>query len=301
MKALIMGAGAIGSLMGGFLAKAGAEVVLVGRRAHVEAVRSRGLRVEGPLGSFTVKVDAHEKPEEAKGDFDLVLITVKAYDTAEAAKQVKRLVEKQAVPLCLQNGLGVEEEASRVLGTVVFRGVTNNGAMLAQPGTVHHTGVGETLIGGRGVLMEKLVTMLNASGLPARKVDNIAEVVWIKTLVNAGINPLGAITGLRNGELLEVGWLRSLMKAVVEEGANIAKKMGVELGIDPVELTFKVAKDTANNKNSMLQDLERKKRTEVDYINGAIVKAAQQVGMEAPLNEALTKLVKAMEGVRWRN
>lgn len=301
MKALIMGAGAIGSLMGGFLAKAGAEVVLVGRRAHVEAVRSRGLRVEGPLGSFTVKVDAHEKPEEAKGDFDLVLITVKAYDTAEAAKQVKRLVEKQAVPLCLQNGLGVEEEASRVLGTVVFRGVTNNGAMLAQPGTVHHTGVGETLIGGRGVLMEKLVTMLNASGLPARRVDNIAEAVWIKTLVNAGINPLGAITGLRNGELLKVGWLRNLMKAVVEEGANIAKKMGVELGIDPVELTFKVAKDTANNKNSMLQDLERKKRTEVDYINGAIVKAAQQVGMEAPLNEALTKLVKAMEGVRWRN
>ncbi|RLF16892.1 MAG: 2-dehydropantoate 2-reductase, partial [Thermoprotei archaeon] len=92
-----------------------------------------------------------------------------------------------------------------------------------------------------------------------------------------------------------------LMKAVVEEGANIAKKMGVELGIDPVELTFKVAKDTANNKNSMLQDLERKKRTEVDYINGAIVRSAQQVGMEAPLNEALTKLVKAMEGVRWRN
>ncbi len=300
MRILVMGAGAIGSLLGGFLAKAGVDVVLVGRKAHMEKVREDGLRVRSPLGGFKVRVEAHERVDEVKGDVDLVLITVKAYDTYQAASQVKGLVAKGALPLCLQNGLGVEEEASRALNVKVFRGVTNNGAMLAEPGLVQHTGLGDTLIEAGDSRLEELVGKLKAIGLPAALTNNIAETVWAKTLVNAGINPLGAITGLRNGELLKVGWLKELMRMVVEEGAFIAERSGVKLAIDPVELTFKVAEATASNKNSMLQDLERGRKTEVDYINGAIARRAEELGLEAPLNRALASMVKALEQRRPR-
>jgi len=300
LKALVMGAGTIGSLFAAYLAKQGWEVAIIARRTHVEAVRSRGLRVEGPLGSFTAKVEAYEDPSSVKDRFNLVLITVKAYDTRQAAMQVEPLIKQGAVPLCLQNGLGVEVEASQALGVKVYRAVTSNGALLAEPGFVKHTGLGETLMSGSQPLLDELVEALKASGLPARKVEDVEGAVWLKTLINAGINPLGAITGLRNGELLEVGWLRDLMRGVVEEGWRVALRKGVELEEDPVEAVFRVAKATASNKNSMLQDLERGRRTEVDYINGAIAREARALGMEAPLNEALTALVKAMEVGGWR-
>lgn len=295
LKVMVMGAGAIGSLVGAFLSKVGVEVAFVGRRENVKAILDRGLIVEGPLGNFTVKAEAYESLHEARGSFDLVLITVKAYDTAEAARQVKKVVEEGAKPLCLQNGLGVEVEASRILGVEVFRGITNNGAMLLRPGVVLHTGLGDTLIGGSGPVIEEFVAKLNASGLRAERVDNVEEVVWIKTLVNSGINALGAITGLRNGELIEREGLKVLMRKVVEEGMEVARMLGLKFTIDPIELTFKVARATANNKNSMLQDLEKGGRTEIDYINGAIVSMAKEFGMKVPLNEALTRLVKAME------
>ncbi|MCX8204421.1 MAG: 2-dehydropantoate 2-reductase [Candidatus Nezhaarchaeota archaeon] len=301
MRALVMGAGSIGSLFAGFLAKQGWHVAIVARRAHVEAVRARGLRVEGPLSSFTVRVEAYEDASYIKGGFDLVLITVKAYDTGQASLQVKHLVKLGAVPLCLQNGLGVEREASRLLETRVFRAVTNNGALLSEPGLVKHTGAGETVISTGHPALEKFADALNASGLPARVVEDMEGAVWLKTLINAGINPLGALTGLRNGELLEAGWLRELMRRVVEEGWMVASKKGVELSEDPVEAAFRVAKATAGNKNSMLQDLEKGRRTEVDYINGAIAREAEELGIEAPLNKALTLLIKAMEARPWRS
>ncbi|MEM4699885.1 MAG: 2-dehydropantoate 2-reductase [Candidatus Nezhaarchaeales archaeon] len=300
MRALVMGAGSIGSLFAAFLARQGWRVAIVARRPHVEAVRAGGLRVEGPLGSFTVKVEAYEDAGCLREAPDVVLITVKAYDTRQACLQVRRLIELGAVPVCLQNGLGVEEEASQALGTRAFRAVTSNGAMLSEPGLVRHTGLGETLIGAGHPALEELASALSASGLPTRTVEDVRGVVWLKTLINAGINPLGALTGLRNGELLEVGWLRELMRRVVEEGRGVALKRGVALSEDPVEATFRVARATANNKNSMLQDLERGRRTEVDYINGAIAREAEGLGMEAPLNRALTMLIKAMEGAPWR-
>jgi len=297
-----MGAGSIGSLFAALLSKAGWRVAIVARRPHVEAVRAGGLRVEsGALGCFTAEVEAHEAVDSVEGCFDLALITVKAYDTKQASLQVRPVVRRGAVPLCLQNGLGVEDEASQALGVKAFRAVTSNGAMLVEPGLVEHTGVGETLVGGDHQVLDAMAEALRALGLPARRVEDVEGAVWMKTLVNAGINPLGAITGLRNGELLTVGWLRELMRRVVEEGCRVALEKGVELEGDPVEEAFKVAKATAGNKNSMLQDLERGRRTEVDYINGAIAREARALGMEAPLNEALTALVKAMEaGGFWR-
>lgn len=300
MRALVMGAGSIGSLFAALLSKAGWHVAIVARRPHVEAVRAGGLRVEGPLGCFTAEVEAHEAVGSIEGSFDLVLITVKAYDTKQASLQVKPVVKRGAVPLCLQNGLGVEDEASQSLGAKAFRAVTSNGAMLVEPGLVKHTGVGETLVGGGHQALDSMAEALRALGLPARRVEDVEGAVWLKTLVNAGINPLGAITGLRNGELLTVGWLRELMRRVVEEGRRVAVEKGVKLEEDPVEEAFKVAKATAGNKNSMLQDIERGRRTEVDYINGAIAREARALGMEAPLNEALTALVKAMEAGGWR-
>jgi 2-dehydropantoate 2-reductase len=182
----------------------------------------------------------------------------------------------------------------------VLRGVTGNGALLKEPGIVEHTGKGETIIG--EITGEKtrraqtIAEIFTEANLSARVTDNITGAVWMKILVNAGINPLGALTGLRNGELLTVPELKEAVAETVAEGAKVVKKLGVKLeSDDPVALTFKTIELTAQNKNSMLQDIERRKRTEIEYINGAISKCGREMGLATPLNDLLTHLIKSLE------
>ena len=298
-----MGAGAIGSFFGGLLAEDENDVVLIARESHVKAIRQNGLAIEGVSGKRVVKVKAVTTSAHLKEDFDLVLLTVKAYDTRQAVTEVKELIGDESVLLCLQNGLGVEQIASTIIGRdQVVRGVTINGVLLKEPGLVIHTGEGKTTIGelNRKIThrARKIAEMFSKAGLPTRVTSNIDGTVWTKILINAGINPFGALTGMKNGELLMIPGLRKLMIETVIEGSNVAKKIDVKLEHEPVSLMINTAEMTAKNKNSMLQDIEKGKRTEIDFINGAILNLGKRNGIKTPLNKVLTHLVRGLEANR---
>jgi 2-dehydropantoate 2-reductase len=301
LRFAVLGAGAIGSLIGGLLSEAGSDVTLVGRAPHMNAIKSKGLHISGDSGEKTIRVKAETTTSAIKGTADIILCTVKAYDTRQAAIDAKRLMGKESLFLCLQNGLDVEKEAADILGDInVARGITNNGALIVRPGYVKHTGLGETTIGCRDarwrMITKCIVESFNIAGLPATLTEDIERLVWLKVLVNSGINALGAITHLKNGELLSNPWLKDLMRSTITEGIMVAKKVGIDLrNEDIVERTYKIAEGTAVNKNSMLQDVEKGKRTEIDFINGAVGRIGRNVGVPTPINDTLTALVKSME------
>lgn len=297
-----MGAGAVGSLFGGFLAESGNDVTLIGRKPHVTAIKQNGLVIDGVSGKHVVNVKAVTTTSELAETFDLVLLTVKAYDTAQAVVDAKKLLRADSVLLCLQNGLGVEKVASEIVGRErILRGVTSNGALITKPGMVMHTGKGETIIGEPYLtIFEKtsVTKILQKSGFAIKLSENIDGDVWTKVLVNAGINPFGALTGLKNGELISRSELKELMIETVVEGKNVAEKFHVKLEGDPVSLLVKTAEMTAQNKNSMLQDIEKGKRTEIDFINGAVSCLGKTKNVLTPLNTLLTGLIKGLEEKR---
>nr|MDO8081451.1 2-dehydropantoate 2-reductase [Candidatus Freyarchaeota archaeon] len=299
MKVAIMGSGSMGSLFGGFLAESEVDVTLIDRKPIVDAIKRYGLQITGISGDHHIRVKTTHKPSEV-GVVDLVLIIVKAYDTEQAVIDADPLIGKNTWVMFLQNGLGNEEIAARIIGKErVIRGVTTNGAILEKPGKIIHTGAGETIIGRCYEVntpeVDNIARMFSESGLPTSVTENISGVVWGKALVNAGINPLGALTGLKNGELLEIPEIVVSMKELVLEGMKVAEKLGINLLFDPVEKTFEVARETAQNKNSMLQDIERGKRTEIDFINGAISRYGKKHSVPTPMNELITALVKGLE------
>ncbi len=299
MRIAVVGAGAIGSLFGGLLAKAGNEVTLIGRRSHMETITLRGLNIEGRQRHIITNLQAISYAAEAeKRDFELVLLTVKAYDTGQAVSAAKRLIKEETVLLSLQNGLGVEESALTLIRREnLMRGVTCCAAILDKPGVVIHTGMGKTVVGELdGVTTprtQRVAEALRDAGLPTKVTSNIHGAVWMKTLVNAGINPFAALTGMRNGELLRFEGLKGLMVETVEEGHKVAEKLRVELEGDPASQMLSTAEATAGNMNSMLIDVERGQPTEIDFMNGAIWRLGERAGVPTPLNRLLTHLVKA--------
>ncbi|MFQ5763171.1 MAG: ketopantoate reductase family protein [Candidatus Bathyarchaeia archaeon] len=301
MNILVMGAGAIGSLFGGLLSHAGNEVTLVGRASHMEQVKTHGLTIRHADGEVVTKPYGVTHPPQLTGSrFDLILLTVKAYDTRTAARRLQPLLHGETMMVSLQNGLGVEDEILEATGrSDISRALTSCGASIIRPGEVSFNGGGATTIGcyspEAASAVKVVARILREAGIQAETTPNLQSAVWTKTLVNAAINPLGTLTQTRNGQLLESAGLRNMMIDVVEEGVRVAEATGVTLQSNPVEVMLRTAQATALNENSMLQDIRRRRRTEVDYINGAIVRKARDVAVAAPLNSALTELIKGLE------
>jgi len=304
MRIAIIGPGAMGCLFAGLLVEAGQEDVWLFDK-HEERAREiakNGLRIEGIGGTRSVlgvktSVDAQEI-----GFADLVLICVKSYDTAEASHSILPTVGDATVVLTLQNGLTNVEIISQILGEdKVVAGVTSHGATMLGIGHVRHAGTGETVIGepagGSSSRTERIADILTSAGVQTTVSCNIYNSIWTKLVMNAAINPLTAITKLRNGELLEYDETRKLLSTTAEEAARVAAVVsGLELPVgDATSLVEKVCRATSSNVSSMLQDVLRQKRTEIDAINGAIVNEARKMGIEAPINETLTYLVKGVE------
>jgi len=302
LRIAIIGAGAIGGFFGSLLYTNGHEVIFVEREYKIPKLSSEGLKVEMPDSSvITVKAVFKPNLKGIKG-LDMCIVAVKAYDTSAA---VEHIVEAnvECPVLLLQNGLGVEEEAERILKRPVARGVTNCGAMAEGIGNVKVKGIAKTLLGSRDPSLvdacKILAEALNEAGLPTEVTSNIDGAVWTKTIVNSSINPLGTIMNMKNGELLENEFTRELMAMIATESWRIAWKMGVKLEVeDPIEEVFRVARATYNNKNSMLMDLLKGKRTEIDYINGAIWRLSAKCLTSAPLNKAMYFIVKGLELAR---
>ncbi|MHC1595370.1 MAG: ketopantoate reductase family protein [Candidatus Syntropharchaeales archaeon] len=293
MKVVVMGAGALGSLFGGILASSGEEVVLVGRERHVDAINKNGLKLSG-LTDAVLDLKASVHLEAA----DLILFTVKSYDTQEAAS--KLIINDDTIILSLQNGLGNEERIQEVVGDHhVIGGITSHGALFIEPGHIKHTGIGNTVIGELdGAITERVLNIakiLSEAGIKTDVTDVIKQKIWEKLVVNVGINALTAITGVNNGKLLEIPALRELMHAASREAVEVGRKVGIDLDHDLIEEVEDVARKTAANRSSMLQDVSRGKRTEIDAINGAVVKIGAEVGIETPVNRILTLLVKGIE------
>ncbi len=229
---------------------------------------------------------------------EVVLVTVKAYDTSRAVEELKPYWQESTF-LSLQNGLGNEDvladKAAKVLG-----GVTGQGVTFVGPGEVFHAGVGETYVGPvKGVDSEEAMRVVEAfgqCGMPCSLSQNIRRELLLKAIINACINPLTALLGIRNGTLATVEPLRELVERVAEEGVAIGAAEGIEL--DPkqvIQRVWSVAEATADNKSSMLQDVERGRRTEIDSINGALVELGRSSAIDCPFNSALTLLVRAKE------
>jgi 2-dehydropantoate 2-reductase len=300
LRLVILGAGAIGSLFGGLLYKVGEDVTLIGRPAHIRAIRFHGLHIDGVTGRKTVRVKAEVSPSKV-GKADIVICTVKAYDTRRAAADAKALIGRETLFLCLQNGLDVEKEAAQEVSVdKIARGITNNGCLVIKPGYIRHTGLGDTLISCPSdnwrTRINELAKTMSSAGLPTTVTEEIDKVVLSKVLVNVGINAIGAITHRRNGDLVKNSLLRDLMRSAIEEALRVVEKLGTATADeDIVEKTFKIAKATGANKNSMLQDVEKGKRTEIDFINGAIVRLGEKMNVFTPINSTLTTLVKALD------
>lgn len=301
MKIVIVGSGAIGSLYGAFLSRVdNNEVILIGRSPHITTVQKNGLRVKGVMGEHHLHIRASEDAGDVS-EGDLVIITTKTYDTIPAALSAKHIVDQGAYVLLIQNGLGTEMQVAEVLDTTrVLRATTCMGALQDEPGIVEVTGYGLTEVGSHyeenQSFVETITDMLRSAGFEVRFSRNIQGVVWTKTLVNCGINPVGALTGLSNGEVYENRQLRGLVVRLVEEGAKIVEALGIELTTeDPVRYALGTAKATGENINSMLQDLQAKKRTEIDAITGEIIRLGKELGIDTPSNESVYALVKAVE------
>ena len=301
MKIAIVGAGAIGSFFGAKLALAGNDVSLVAREQHVQAIRRSGLRLYEGNEVRTIAINAVTSSHELAGrDFDLVIITTKAYDAATASKIAVDLLQNNTIWLSIQNGLGMEEVISKATGKSNFiKGVTYCGATLDEPGTVTGHGVKETILGySKAVPTDSVKSVketFELAGLPAHVTSNILGAIWLKVLVNSGINALATVTNSTNGQLLESPTLRNLMLEIVREGFRVAQKSDIKLEADAEQLVLETAKMTSLNRNSMLVDIEKGKRTEIDFINGAICVEGRRLGVDTPLNAMLTALIKGME------
>lgn len=302
MRAAILGAGAMGCLYGGMLAEAGHEVVLIDVwREHVEALNASGLEIEEPDRVRHVEnVRAVTHPSEA-GAVDLVIVFVKATLTEQAMREALCLVGERTMVLTLQNGLGNVEKLNSVTGAShVVAGTTGHGSTLLGPGRIRHAGAGETVIGEQdGARSERIVALASAfgdAGIVTKISENVMGLIWTKLIVNVGINALTAVTGLRNGQLVEYPETEALMRAAIGEACAVARAKGIRFEVaDPFEHTRSIAGKTAENRSSMLQDVLAKRRTEISVINGAVVEEGERLGVAVPVNAVLTKLISVRE------
>jgi 2-dehydropantoate 2-reductase len=300
MKTVIVGAGAMGSLFGGLLSLKGEEVCLVDIwKEHIDTIRSKGLVLEERGKAQPIQI--HATTEVASvGKADLVLIFVKTYHTEKAVSNARVLQKESTVFLTLQNGLGNEETLCKKIDrNKVLLGVTGQGATLLGPGHIRHAGWGKTYVGeldGKSSdRVNQIVQMFHKAGIETEVSSNIHDLVWEKLFVNVGINALAAITGLKNGQLLDYPETLRLTEVLVSEAIEVAKKKGVRVERNPMDRVKAVIEATRENRCSMGQDLDFKRKTEIDAINGAIVREAERLGIAAPYNQMITDLIKVIE------
>lgn len=291
----------MGTLLAGLLARAGEEVTLLDYKPERAAQLAEfGLTVKTPEGDFSVPIRATADASEA-GFADVILVCVKAFQTVAAAEHALPCVSRATTLLTLQNGLGNLEALSEIFGAErVIGGVTAHGATMAEPGKVIHTGVGETVIGEQTgkitARLEEIQLALNNAGISTSVTLNLPSAIWGKLVLNCAINPLAALTRLRNGDLLKEPALADLLVNVAKEAASVAKASGIKLPYNkPAEQVIKLCQLTAGNINSMLADVLSRRPTEINQINGAVARAAAAAGLPAPLNEALTAIVSGIE------
>jgi 2-dehydropantoate 2-reductase len=302
MHLLILGAGALGSLLGARLARTGVKLTLLStNNLHMQAIRHHGLVVEELDGTETQhRLTTCAEPAALDGAVDLVLVVVKSYAIEAAVASVTRHSHAGTLFLTLQNGIGNWERIARIVGKdAVLVGTTSQGATLLEPGRIRHGGNGPTFVGEPEgpptERVESIIRVFMEAGLRTESKDNMEQLIWEKLHVNVGINAITALTGIRNGFIADHEAATEVCRAAVEEARSVAAAKGMVIGQDMVDRVLQVARATAVNRSSMGQDADRKKQTEIDAINGAIVALGEKLLVPTPVNRTLTLLVKTLE------
>ncbi len=299
-RIVVIGAGAMGCLYGGRLAVAGHEVTLVDLwQEHVEALSRSGLLLESARGEERIPIAATTDPRP-RGPFDLAIILVDANATRDAAKLARDVLAPDGFAVTLQNGIGNLEAMLEELGDDrVVGGLSYHSAALAGPGRVKHTHTAKTwlgeLNGGSTARLDELVRAFRDAGLDPEPVPDIRAFIWEKWVLNCAINPISAITGLRQGEIPRTPPVEEFQTRIIEEILAVLSAKEVALSDPDIKETIKAQCWKKFNKPSMLQHVEAGKRTEIDALNGAVVRLGRELGVPVPYNEALTMLIKGLE------
>ena len=288
-----MGAGAVGCYYGGMLARAGHDVTLIARPQHVDAIRRNGLRLETKTFDERVRLQASSDPQALRGA-ELVLFCVKSQDTEAAGKALAPHVSAQAAVLSLQNGVDNPERLAAVLGRDVISGVVYVAVEMAGPGHVRHHGRAELAIG-RAPASADIVAAFRAASVPVEISDNVAGVLWAKLIVNCAYNALSAITQLPYGRLVQGDGVPGVMRDIVEECLAVARAAGVRVEGDMLKAAERIAQTMPGQLSSTAQDLARGKQTEIEHLNGVVVRKGEALGVPTPVNRVLLALVKLLE------
>lgn len=293
----VIGAGAVGSYFGGMLARAGFPVTLIGRHAHVHAIERTGLFIDGVRIKEHVKVAASTELESAR-DADVVLFCVKTLDTEHAAKAMAPHLKESALVLSLQNGVDNAERIHSATGIEAISTVVYVGAAIPQPGTVKHAGAGHLVVGDRPrrTEIEDVAAMFEAAEVPTRISEHIDIELWTKFHLNVAANAISALTGANYGRIAADERCWALMETLTQEVMAVAAAHGVRLDEKKLlEGIVMISKAIPEATSSTAQDIARGRPTEMDSLNGYVVKLAAGAGIPVPVNQTLYALVKLLE------
>jgi 2-dehydropantoate 2-reductase len=297
----VVGAGAMGSLFGGLLAENGLEVTLIDVwKEHVDAIKSNGLKMVGFGGDRYIDVKASDNPAELS-PVDVVFVQCKAAATAVAVKNAKPIIGEDTVVISFQNGLGNEETIAEIIGEEkVLGGLTAQAANIEGPGIVRNhaelpSWIGE-MSGGQSERVTQLCRVLTDNGIPTDPSENIRKRIWNKLFANLAVSPMSGITNLQIRDLFAKDDAKQLAFAIIDEALKVGQAEGLDIGqAESREVLLKIIASDQTNKSSLCVDILNKRETEIDFINGSIVRLGEKHAIATPLNKAMVALVKTLE------
>ncbi len=311
LRYLIFGAGAVGTLLGGLLARTGHKVIFIGRKWNVDGIRARGISISGLWGDYRIPQQAaYESIGDIPADvrnFDQVLVCVKAFSTRDAIRACLPVVGQSTLVISVQNGYGncqtIAEQIGwhRTLGARVITGVE-----LTAPGSVQVTVHADSIRIGHYLRefpqnqIDSIALTMKEAGIPIESTEQLEEYIWAKLLYNAALNPLGALLGITYGELASHDETSRLMNQIMDEAFTVTQAHGVKQFWNSAKEYRKAFYDkmippTAAHYPSMLRDLERKRRTEIDALNGSICSLGQEKDIPTPVNDTIVSLIRYRE------
>ena len=293
MQVAVIGAGAVGCYYGGLLLRAGHDVTFIGRQTHVDAINAHGLLLD--TQSFKGHLPAKAATDAAAlASPDLVLFCVKSADTEVAGRSLAGRLRPETSVLSLQNGVDNPQRLQRLTGHPVIPAVVYVGSEMAGPGHVRHHGGGDLAIGASPA-SETLAQTLDAAGIRTTIADDIETTLWSKLVINCAFNALSAVAGISYGPMLEVEGTRDVVGSAVQEAVTVARASGVPMPDDLLERIMKIPAAMPNQMSSTAQDLARGKPSEIDFLNGYVVRKGAELGIPTPTNHALQVMVKLAE------
>ena len=287
----------MGLLFAYYIQKAGNEVAVYEKSKDTVASMRGGFEIDFGDRKEKIHITVSESPSVIK-DSAYIFVFVKSFSTAVAIKEISPFITKESRIISLQNGIGNDETIKDMLpDNILIYGTTTFGAAKTSASGIRFGGAGNILIGAAGdAEIESAIKFLNAAGLAASKSNDPAKDVWKKAIINAGINPLGALLGIPNGMIVKNEYSLELMRTLIAEAVKAARAHGFDFDATNIQhAAFDICEQTAVNECSMLQDVKAKRRTEIESITGEIIAAAKKYNIETPANTGVYQLIKALE------